>query len=101
MIDPQNQEWWFTTILMMLLSTWAGFVSYLRVLVNGAKFRVVAFLSHLSSGALAGLVTALLCDQYALSIQWTGVACAISGHMGAEAIKVFEAKFKQRAEDVL
>lgn len=101
MIDPSNHEWWMTTTVMVMLSIWAGFVSYLRVLVNGAKFRLVAFLSHLSSGALAGLVTALMCDQYQLSIQWTGVACAISGHMGAEAIKVFEAKFRQRAEDVL
>jgi hypothetical protein len=90
-----------TTTIMVLLSTWAGFVSYLRMLVKGARFRVIAFISHLSSGALAGLVTALLCDQYGLSIQWTGIACAISGHMGAEAIKVFEARFRQRAEEVL
>lgn len=101
MIDPQHHEWWMTTSIMVMLSMWAGFVSYLRMMVKGVKFKLVGFLSHLSSSALAGLVTALLCNQYELSIQWTGVACAISGHMGAEAIKVFEAKFRNKVEEVL
>lgn len=101
MIDPQNHEWWMTTSVMVMLSMWAGFVSYLRMMVKGVKFKVIGFLSHLLSSAFAGLVTALLCDQYELSIQWTGIACAISGHMGAEAIKLFESKFRNKIEEIL
>lgn len=100
MIDPQPHGWWLDTILMVILSTWAGTVSYLRMLVKGSEFRVLSCVSHLSSSALAGLITVLLCDQYELSVQWTGVACAISGHMGAEAMKIFEDRIKRRAQEI-
>jgi hypothetical protein len=97
-LDPQQHEWWLTTVLMVILSSWAGVVSYLRMLVKGLEFKMLSFVSHISSSALAGLITVLLCDQYELSIQWTGIACAISGHMGAEAMKIFEDRLKKKAE---
>lgn len=97
-LDLQHHEWWLTAVLMVVLSTWAGVVSYLRMLVKGLEFKVLSFVSHISSSALAGLVTVLLCDQYELSVQWTGIACAISGHMGAEAMKIFEDRLKKKAE---
>ena len=97
-LDPQHHEWWLTTVLMIVLSAWAGVVSYLRMLVKGLEFKMLSFVSHISSSALAGLITVLLCDQYAVSIQMTGVACAISGHMGAEAMKIFEDRLKKKAE---
>ncbi|HZW25160.1 MAG TPA: phage holin family protein [Gallionella sp.] len=100
MIDPHNHGWWLDTILMVILSTWAGTVSYLRMLVKGVEFKVVSCVSHLSSSALAGLITVLLCDQYELSVQWTGVACALSGHMGAEAMKIFEDRIKRKASEI-
>ena len=99
-LDPQHHEWWLTTVLMVVLSIWAGVVSYLRMLVKGLEFKVLAFVSHISSSALAGLVTVLLCDQYGLSVQWTGIACAISGHMGAEAMKIFEDRIKRKASEI-
>lgn len=99
MIDPDHSPW-ANTVLMVLLSVWAGFVSYLRTLVKGAEFRLLTFLSHVSSSALAGLITALLCDQYDMTVQWTGVACAIAGHMGAEAIKIIEAKVQKKAREI-
>jgi len=98
-IDPQHHEWWLTTVLMVILSTWAGVVSYMRMLVKGMEFKVLSFVSHISSSALAGLVTVLLCDQYELSVQWTGIACAISGHMGAETMKIFEDRLKRKVSD--
>ena len=100
MLDPQNNEWWLTTVLMVILSTWAGVVSYLGMLVRGLEFKMISFVSHISSSALAGLITVLLCEQYELSIQWTGIACAISGHMGAEAMKIFEDRLKAKAENL-
>lgn len=99
-LDPQNHEWWLTTLLMVVLSSWAGVVSYLRMLVKGLEFKMISFVSHISSSALAGLITVLLCDQYGLSVQWTGIACAISGHMGAEAMKIFEDRLKAKAENL-
>jgi len=99
-LDPQHHEWWLTTVLMIVLSTWAGVVSYLRMLVKGMEFKMLSFVSHISSSALAGLITVLLCEQYELSIQWTGIACAISGHMGAEAMKIFEDRLKKKAENL-
>ena len=98
-LDPQHHEWWLTTVLMVILSTWAGVVSYMRMLVKGLEFKVISFVSHISSSALAGLVTVLLCDQYELSVQWTGIACAISGHMGAEAMKIFEDRLKRKVNN--
>ncbi len=98
-LDPQHNEWWLTTVLMVILSTWAGVVSYMRMLVKGLEFKVLSFVSHISSSALAGLVTVLLCDQYELSVQWTGIACAISGHMGAEAMKIFEDRIKRKVNN--
>lgn len=100
MIDPQSHGWWVDTVLMVILSTWAGIVSYLRMLVKGVEFRIISCISHLSSSALAGLITVLLCDQYELSVQWTGVACALSGHMGAEAMKIFEDRIKRKAAEI-
>jgi hypothetical protein len=98
-LDPQHNEWWLTTVLMVILSTWAGVVSYLGMLVRGVEFKMLSFVSHISSSALAGLITVLLCDQYELSIQWTGIACAISGHMGAEAMKIFEDRIKRKVNN--
>lgn len=98
MLDPLDPDWWLNTVLMVLVSLWAGFVSYLRTLVHGDRFRPLWFASHMSSSALAGLVTVLICDQYGLSLQWTGVACALSGHMSAEAMKIFEDKLRKKAE---
>lgn len=100
MLDPQNNEWWLTTILMIVLSMWAGVVSYLRMLVKGMSFKMISFASHISSSALAGLVTVLICDQYDVTIQWTGIACAVSGHMSAEAMKIFEDKLRRKAESL-
>lgn len=95
-IDDWNG--WAQVAFMMLLSAWGGFVSYLRMLMKGQKFNWLSFTSHLASSAFAGFITALLCTEYSMSIQWTGIACAISGHMGAEAIKIFEAKFRDRID---
>ena len=99
MIDPQNQ--WGHAALMVLLSVWAGVVSYLRTLVKGAEFKMLACVYHLSPSALAGFVTVMICHEYSFSIQWTGVACAISGHMGAEAVKIFEDKWRRKSEGML
>lgn len=98
MFDPHNHDWWLTTLLLVILAMWAGFVSYLRTLVKGQEFRWLWFASHMSSSALAGLITALLCDQYEVTIQWTGIACALAGHMSAEAVKVFEDRMRKKAE---
>lgn len=85
---------------MVILSTWAGTVSYLRVLVKGAKFSWLSCASHLGSSALAGLIAGMLCMEYELSGHWTFVACALSGHMGAEAMKIFEDRIKRKAAEI-
>lgn len=53
-LDPQHHDWWLTTLLMVVLSAWAGTVSYLRMLVKGLEFKMLSFVSHISSSALAG-----------------------------------------------
>jgi hypothetical protein len=100
MLDPEQQEWWLTTLLMIVISVWAGFVSYLRTLVRGQAFSWLWFASHISSSALAGLVTVLLCDEYGASLQITGIACALSGHMSGEAVRIFEDKFREKVKEV-
>jgi hypothetical protein len=98
-LDPFNHDW-YTPMLMGLLALWAGVVSYLRRLVNGAEFTLLTLASHLGSSAFAGFVVALLCQEYDMSIQWTGVCCALSGHMSAEAVKILEDKLREKAERI-
>jgi len=88
---------WTTPVLMLILSVWAGLVSYMRRLVKGAKFSFLSLASHLGSSALAGFIVALLCQQYSMTIEWMGVCCALAGHMSAEAMKLLEDKARSRA----
>ena len=89
---------WLTLLLMVAIALWGGVVSYLRYLAKGAQFSFWFCIWHIFSAGFAGFCVALLCQDNHVSMPLTGVACAISGHMGAELIKILEDRLRARSK---
>lgn len=90
----------FHAWLAGLTALWGGMVSYLRRVQRGEKFHAISAVMHLSMSAFAGLMCWLGCVQFDIPPALTAICTGLSGHMGAEFIKIIEDKFRSRIEEV-
>ena len=74
------------------LSSWGGFVSFMRKRRLGAArpFNIAEFVGEIATSAFAGVVTFYLAESAGVSQLWGAAMVAISGHMGGHAIFLIE-----------
>ena len=87
---------WFHVWLAAITAMWGGLVSYFRRIQQGLKPSWVSALMHLSMSGFAGLMCWLGCVQFEVPGPMTALCCGLAGHMGAEFIKIIEAKFASK-----
>ena len=77
---------------VLLLSGWAGVVSYIRKLHDGLveRFSLSGLVGEIVIASFAGLITYWLCVLGNLPGELSAILIAVSGHMGARAIHVTE-----------
>jgi hypothetical protein len=83
---------WLTYLWVVGLSAWGGVVSWLRKKEFGQTWRQTAaqVAIEMIVSTFVGLITFVLCHIAELSLLWTIVLVAISGHAGAKALTQYE-----------
>lgn len=90
---------WMHFWLAAITALWGGFVSYFRRIQQGAKFSWLSIFMHLSMSGFAGLMCGLGCLHFEVSAPLTAISTGLAGHMGAEFIKLIEARFAARLKE--
>ncbi len=80
------------------LSVWSGVSSYLHKVRRGvcSRFSFTELIGELVTSALAGVLTFWLCELSDIDPLMSAGLIAISGHMGARAIFMFEQMIEKR-----
>ena len=78
------------------LSVWGGVASYIRKVKSGvtSRFSFTELVGELVTSALAGVLTFYLCELASLPQLMSAIFIAVSGHMGANVILLFEKQFE-------
>lgn len=82
----------YVALLAMFAAFWGGVVSYFRRLEQGDKHSALAAVAHIATSGFAGLLAWLGCVAAEVPAPMTGVICGLAGHMGAELIRLAEAR---------
>ena len=87
-----------TYLWVFALSTWGGFVSFMRKRREGQArpFNFAELLGDLAGSALAGVITFYLCEAGGTPPLLGAALVAISGHMGGRALFLFEKMMERR-----
>lgn len=95
--DPTTYHW-LTYAWVLTLSAWGGIVKFLSRIKHRRSFRdaLVDLGVGLVTSTFAGVVTFFICEATKIEPMWSAVAIAISGHMGAEAIRLFQNSMRER-----
>lgn len=91
-----NQLEWMHVWLAAVTALWGGLVSYFRRVQSGMKHSWISVLMHMSMSGFAGLLCWLGCLQFEVPGPLTAICTGLAGHMGAEFIKIIEAKFAKQ-----
>lgn len=98
-LDQPIRNWLFILIMALL----GGFVSWYMKVKKGelAATNIFALVGEFMVSALAGLLTFLVCDYFAMPLGITGAAAGFAGHAGAKALAVGEVWLQRVAEKKL
>lgn len=88
-----DQIQWFHAWLAAITAMWGGLVSYFRRIQTGEKHSWWGAIMHMSMSCFAGLMCWLGCVYFDIPGPITAMCTGLAGHMGAEFIKIIEAKF--------
>ena len=91
-----NQLEWTHVWLVSLTALWGGLVSYFRRVQAGMPHTWASLFMHMSMSGFAGLLCWLGCLQFDVPAPLTAICAGLAGHMGAEFIKIIEARFEDR-----
>lgn len=83
---------WLNYIVVMVISLWAGFVSYFTKKVG--DFNWLTFLVHLSSAGFAGTMAHFLCMHMGVTGPLVGAISGIAAYTGTPALVKMLMKLK-------
>ena len=89
--DPTTYAW-LTYLWVFGLSSWGGFVSFMRKRRQGQArpFNLAEFIGEIATSAFAGVLTFYLAESAGAPQLLTAAMVAISGHMGGRAVFLME-----------
>lgn len=91
-----SQLEWTHVWLAAITALWGGLVSYFRRVQSGMPHSWTSAFMHMAMSGFAGLLCWLGCVQFAVPGPLTAICTGLAGHMGAEFIKIIEAKFSKQ-----
>jgi len=78
----------------LILALWGGFAGYMiKIRKYKLPFRLAELLGELVISGFSGVFTALICEHYKLSFEFTTAAAGIMGHMGSRGLALIENKW--------
>jgi len=81
-------EPWLSWLLLILLSLWGGWASFVRKMREGhaRAWNITEFIGELCISGFTGIVTAHLCDYIGAPISLKYALVGIMAHMGSRAL---------------
>lgn len=90
---------WTHVWLAALTALWGGLVSYFRRVQLGHEHSWTSVTMHMAMSGFAGLMCWLGCLQFNVPPPLTAICTGLAGHMGAEFIKIIEARFENKLRE--
>lgn len=87
---------YYVAALAMFAAIWGGLVSYFRRIQSGERYSTFAAGAHILTAGFSGLLAALACLHSDVPVYLAGVISGIAGHMGAEFVRLLEARFLKK-----
>lgn len=85
-VDIFWATWWGKTLMFVSVSAVAGGIGYaLRNVNEGVRPTFGRTVLEMSAAGFVGLLFKLVCEEFHLSDQWTGVIVGLAGWLGANA----------------
>jgi len=81
--------------LAIFAAFWGGLVSYFARINAGLKHSPTQLTIHIVTSGFAGFMAYLICMTAGSPPAITGAVCGIAGHMGTEAIRIFEERLRR------
>ena len=77
------QEWWLSTVLLILLACTGGMLGAVVRMVDGKeKINWFVVMVETAASGFSGVIVMLLCQQLTLNLQWTGIIVGVCGWVG-------------------
>lgn len=90
--DPTGYGW-MTYLWVCLIAAWGGLVRFLnsmRERKESFSAAMVTLLTGLVTSVFVGVLTFYACEIANFDKLWTAICVAVTGHLGAQAMQVFE-----------
>ncbi len=101
--DPSTYGW-LTYLWVVLIAAWGGLVRFLNSMRErresfGAS--IVTLVTGLVTSVFVGVLTFYACEIANFDKLWTAICVAVTGHLGAQAMQVFEKAVMSRIKVIL
>lgn len=90
--DPTGYGW-MTYLWVCLIAAWGGLVRFLnsmRERKESFSAAMVTLMTGLITSVFVGVLTFYACEIANFDKLWTAICVAVTGHLGAQAMQVFE-----------
>jgi hypothetical protein len=90
--DPTGYGW-MTYLWVCLIAAWGGLVRFLNSMRERKESfgaALVTLLTGLITSVFVGVLTFYACEIANFDKLWTAICVAVTGHLGAQAMQVFE-----------
>jgi hypothetical protein len=90
--DPTGYGW-MTYLWVCLIAAWGGLVRFLNSMRDRKETfsaAMVTLLTGLVTSVFVGVLTFYACEIANFDKLWTAICVAVTGHLGAQAMQIFE-----------
>lgn len=90
--DPTGYGW-MTYLWVCLIAAWGGLVRFLnsmRERKESFSAAMVTLMTGLITSVFVGVLTFYACEIANFDKLWTAICVAVTGHLGAQAMQIFE-----------
>ncbi len=101
--DPSTYPW-LTYLWVCLIAAWGGLVRFLnsmRERKESLGASMVTLITGLVTSVFVGVLTFYACEIAEFDKLWTAICVAVTGHLGAQAMQIFEKAILSRIRLVL
>lgn len=101
--DPSTYPW-LTYLWVCLIAAWGGLVRFLnsmRERKESLGASMVTLITGLVTSVFVGVLTFYACEIAEFDKLWTAICVAVTGHLGAQAMQVFEKAILSRIKLIL
>ncbi len=101
--DPSSYGW-LTYLWVCLIAAWGGLVRFLNSMRDrreSLSAALVTLFTGLVTSVFVGVLTFYACEIANMDKLWTAICVAVTGHLGAQAMQIFERAIMSRIKALL